>query len=382
MKTRLIPLFMLVALLAAAAVPAAAAATPPVVVIHSDGTVEARIAGTAAPGLNSYPAPAPPIVATVAATLDGQTVPVVYENNTFYIAASKAGAVAITYLVNTTPVDGALEFKLYGGKVLLVVQPGVVLLTLPQKILSVKQVGQSLELLVQGPALVKYTVAKPAAPAKTAETTTTITTTTTTTTPAKTATTTAAATATATKTATATTTVTQTSSPTATKTATSTKTATALPTATATGTATATATVPAKTSTATARQSSGFSPLLAAAIILIAAAVIVLIAALKRGGGAQGNPSRGGGGQGPGEAPGAPDLREPGLDEVDELILRKLREHGGTMLQSQLQRETGLPKTTLWRHVNKLEKLGYIKVIREGKSNRLVISENKGKKGS
>ncbi len=371
MKTRLIPLLMLVALLAAA-VPAAAAATPPVVVIHSDGTVEARIAGTAAPGLNSYPAPAPPIVATVAATLDGQTVPVVYENNTFYIAASKAGAVAITYLVNTTPVDGALEFKLYGGKVLLVVQPGVVLLTLPQKILSVKQVGQSLELLVQGPALVKYTVAKPAAPAKTTGTTTTTATTTATTTPAKT-TTTAAATATATKTATATTTATQTSSPTATQTATSTKTATASPTATGT----ATATVPAKTQTATARQSSGFNPLLAAAVILIAAAVIVLIAAAKRGGGAQGNPSRGGGGQGPGEAPGAPDLRGPGLDEVDELILRKLREHGGTMLQSQLQRETGLPKTTLWRHVNKLEKLGYIKVIREGKSNRLVISGKK-----
>jgi uncharacterized membrane protein len=66
-------------------------------------------------------------------------------------------------------------------------------------------------------------------------------------------------------------------------------------------------------------------------------------------------------------------LEPRGIDEVDRRILEKLREHGGSMLQSQLLRETGLPKTTLWRHVQKLERMGLIEVVKEGRSNRLIL---------
>ena len=61
------------------------------------------------------------------------------------------------------------------------------------------------------------------------------------------------------------------------------------------------------------------------------------------------------------------------LDDTDRLILGAIDEHGGSMLQSELLRETGLPKTTLWRHVRKLERLGYIKIVREGRANRLIL---------
>jgi len=36
----------------------------------------------------------------------------------------------------------------------------------------------------------------------------------------------------------------------------------------------------------------------------------------------------------------------------------------------------GLPKATSWRHVNKLAKLGYIEILREGKSNKLILKKN------
>ncbi len=63
------------------------------------------------------------------------------------------------------------------------------------------------------------------------------------------------------------------------------------------------------------------------------------------------------------------------LDETDKLILKTIKNYGGNIMQSQLQRSLGLPKATLWRRVNKLAKLGYLEIIKEGKSNRLVLKK-------
>ena len=57
------------------------------------------------------------------------------------------------------------------------------------------------------------------------------------------------------------------------------------------------------------------------------------------------------------------------LGHLDEAILKVLREKGGKMLQSELVSELGVPKTTLWRHVKKLEALGYVEVERIGRVN-------------
>lgn len=61
------------------------------------------------------------------------------------------------------------------------------------------------------------------------------------------------------------------------------------------------------------------------------------------------------------------------LTEVDRLILEALEEAGGEALQSELQRATGLPKTTLWRRLRRLEGEGYVEVRREGKVNRVRL---------
>lgn len=63
----------------------------------------------------------------------------------------------------------------------------------------------------------------------------------------------------------------------------------------------------------------------------------------------------------------------PLIDEKDRQILEVLRKLGGEASQTTIVRYTGLPKSTISRKVKKLEKLGYIKVIRKGKINILKI---------
>jgi len=89
------------------------------------------------------------------------------------------------------------------------------------------------------------------------------------------------------------------------------------------------------------------------AIGLIALAIIVIVIFYR--------------GRGPSPEP----LRE--LSDVDLAILEAVKASGGSILQGRLQAELGLPKTTLWRHVKKLEKLGYLRIVKEGAFNRLVL---------
>lgn len=64
---------------------------------------------------------------------------------------------------------------------------------------------------------------------------------------------------------------------------------------------------------------------------------------------------------------------ESGLSNIDLEILRLIRGSGGLMMQGDLQALLRLPKTTLWRHVRRLEKLGYIEIIKEGPFNKLML---------
>jgi len=61
------------------------------------------------------------------------------------------------------------------------------------------------------------------------------------------------------------------------------------------------------------------------------------------------------------------------LDEVDREILERIRRHGGEVVQSVLYKELNTPKATLWRHVKKLERLGYVAVERVGRDNRVKL---------
>ncbi len=61
------------------------------------------------------------------------------------------------------------------------------------------------------------------------------------------------------------------------------------------------------------------------------------------------------------------------LSDVDIAIIKILNSKGGSALQTELQDEINIPKTTLWRHIKKLEKLGILKIEKVGLQNRIVL---------
>ncbi|GGP22394.1 hypothetical protein GCM10007981_18280 [Thermocladium modestius] len=61
------------------------------------------------------------------------------------------------------------------------------------------------------------------------------------------------------------------------------------------------------------------------------------------------------------------------LDDVDQAILNALRENGGSLYQSQLQQLTNIPKTTLWRHVQRLQERGLVRVEKVGGQNKVIL---------
>jgi uncharacterized membrane protein len=63
------------------------------------------------------------------------------------------------------------------------------------------------------------------------------------------------------------------------------------------------------------------------------------------------------------------------FDELDRDILEALRRSGGKMLQSELMSELRVPKTTLWRHVKRLERLGYIEINQVGRVNIIILKK-------
>ncbi len=53
-----------------------------------------------------------------------------------------------------------------------------------------------------------------------------------------------------------------------------------------------------------------------------------------------------------------------GLTDVDEAIIAALRRAGGRMRQPDLIREVGFPRTTVLRHIRKLERSGVVRVVK------------------
>ncbi len=60
--------------------------------------------------------------------------------------------------------------------------------------------------------------------------------------------------------------------------------------------------------------------------------------------------------------------------DIDIMIIKSLEKRGGSALQSELQKDIPIPKTTLWRHVKKLEKMGIVKIEKVGIQNRVILT--------
>jgi uncharacterized membrane protein len=63
----------------------------------------------------------------------------------------------------------------------------------------------------------------------------------------------------------------------------------------------------------------------------------------------------------------------PGLGEVDTRIIRALERRGGSALRVELERELGVAKTTLHRHLHKLARYGYVRLVQEGGLQRVEL---------
>lgn len=65
------------------------------------------------------------------------------------------------------------------------------------------------------------------------------------------------------------------------------------------------------------------------------------------------------------------------LGDVDMMIVKSLEKRGGSALQSELQKDIPIPKTTLWRHIKKLEKLGIVRIEKLGTQNRIILTKKR-----
>ncbi|ABP50626.1 MAG: helix-turn-helix domain-containing protein [Pyrobaculum arsenaticum] len=61
------------------------------------------------------------------------------------------------------------------------------------------------------------------------------------------------------------------------------------------------------------------------------------------------------------------------LTDVDRVVLQALANMGGSAERTQLQNALGVPKTTLHRHLHKLAKYGYVRLVQEGGRQRVEL---------
>jgi len=301
-----------------------------VLTIDSSGIVEADLRVVAAEGLNEVALPAEPLPETIEVRVDGRDLIPIYENGSLYFFSPSPGEAEITYLVNLTAADGEFRFRVRGSdRVDLILDPNVILLTVPERVENLTYLDSRLLIEFRAPEEIAYAVRRGAATRPEAETPETTT--------AKTA-----------------------APPPATETVEAATITTSPASFTETGapskTTLTTLTKPPSARTETPEGAAGAQPSYGVLIfgLGVIAVGVLLGLMLYRG-------RRGGG------------FEESGLSELDRLILEAIRERGGSVLQGRLQNELGIPKTTLWRRVKKLEKLGYLRIVKEGTVNRLIL---------
>jgi len=314
------------------------------VTIENDGTVVVVIEGTAEAGLNIINLPIEPLEASIEVYLNNTLIPTLYVNSSIVIPSNTSSNFRITYIANTSVLpNDRLSFNvLTNDTIELVLKPQVILFTIPENIISTRVSDSNIIIDFQGPTTIIYGIVVR---------TTTITTTTTT----PPATTTVNTTTTTTTTPPVTTTTLTTSTPQTTP-------VTTISITTSVPAITTHKTVPPPPSQTTKTEISTEypTPLLILVGIGIAIAAIAIVIGIVKA-----------------RSSGSSTYMMSGLlDDLDRSILRKIKESGGSILQNELYRFfSNVPKATFWRHVRKLERLGFINVVKEGRINRLILKK-------
>ena len=279
--------------------------------INSDGIAEIHLKTAASEGLNELTLPVEPIPETIEISVNGRSLIPLYENDTLYFFSPTSGTAEISYLANVTLTGKLFKIWITGSQLVkLILAPEIVLLSIPNKVENFTYLDDKLVIFFEGPDEIDYSIKE-----KAAETTAI--------------------------------------QPFTVTSATS-RSFTAKPPEVTT----ATSIQPTKTSEArgAGEKTSERDYGLIAFIAGVLGAIAIFAAIFYRG-----------------RKSGAGRVEVSGLTDVDLSIIEVMKSEGGSVLQGRLQARLGLPKTTLWRHVKKLEKMGYIKIIKEGSFNRLIL---------
>jgi uncharacterized membrane protein len=70
--------------------------------------------------------------------------------------------------------------------------------------------------------------------------------------------------------------------------------------------------------------------------------------------------------------PGGKDLRPDDLQ-----VISFIQEKGGKVLEPEIRTRFALPKTSAWRQIKRLERLGYVKVTKIGSQNQIELLKNR-----
>ncbi|MBI3840744.1 MAG: hypothetical protein HY297_02115 [Thaumarchaeota archaeon] len=58
-------------------------------------------------------------------------------------------------------------------------------------------------------------------------------------------------------------------------------------------------------------------------------------------------------------------------------VLNFIQEKGGKVLEPEIRMRFALPKTSAWRQIKRLERLGYLKVTKIGSQNQIEFLKNR-----
>ncbi|MEB3787157.1 MAG: winged helix-turn-helix transcriptional regulator, partial [Desulfurococcales archaeon] len=326
-----------------------------VIRIQGDGVVAVGMEALLYRGLNEIPVPAPAIPATIIVSINGSVVPPLYVNNTIIVVSESDGARAhISYVAESSVADGIVSLNVTPvGEATLIVNPNIVLLSLPAGITGVQvEDNGTIIFTFTKPSTIKFTLSQAVVPPQANETEPGM--------PVENAT--------------------QDQQPPEGE---SNETR-PVEQPTGEGVQEAPAGAPQTQQEANETQQEAQPGALQDAgqggqegppigyIIagLVALAVLVLTALyLARRKSQRRNPWA----QMFHEEGPESEMVQPGLNEVDYQIIEALKNFGGELYQSDLQRLLGIPKTTLWRHIRKLADMGIVEIVKEGRANKIKL---------
>jgi len=182
MRLALIPIIVLLALLPITVVHHVLAQGPIQSVeirVGGDGVATVTLVASVDAGVTTIELPVDPIAVTIDVNSSVSSVEWMLENGYLYIASPSQDTVRVTYIANASIENGAIMLNVKtNSSVRLILAPTIVLLTLPENVVSVTTLpGGELEIVFTGPATISYTITQPTTAITTPATTTTTTTT-------------------------------------------------------------------------------------------------------------------------------------------------------------------------------------------------------------